>query len=93
MKGYEQFYTCLNEVLQLKLLQIFAIYRNTIAWLNFLKKILELRETHFFQIRNKLGMPASAWIKQLRTLYVQIQKSKSQFFSYSTVYHNELTRF
>ena len=32
MKRYEQFYTCLNEVLLLKLLQIVAIFRNTIAY-------------------------------------------------------------
>ena len=40
MKRYEQFYTCLNEVLQLKVLQILAVYRNTIAWLNFFIKII-----------------------------------------------------
>ena len=41
MKGYEQFYTCLNEVLQLKLLQIGAICSNAIAWINlFIKMIL-----------------------------------------------------
>ena len=34
MKRYEQFYTCLNEVLLHKLLQIVAMRRNTIAWVN-----------------------------------------------------------
>ena len=38
MKRYKQFYTCLNEVLLLKLLQVVAICRNTIAWLTSLKK-------------------------------------------------------
>ena len=32
MKRYEQIYTCLNEVLLLKLLQILAICRNTVQW-------------------------------------------------------------
>ena len=38
MKRYKQFYTWLNEVLLLKLLQIVAIFRNTIAWLTSLLK-------------------------------------------------------
>ena len=48
MKHFERFYTCLNEVLLLKLLQIGAICRNTIAWVNFFIKIIsQKRETHF----------------------------------------------
>ena len=56
MKLYKQFSTCLNKVLQLKLLQIVAICHNTIAWANFfIKMILHQRETLFFnkeQIKN-----------------------------------------
>ena len=40
MKRYEQFYTCLKEVLLPKFLQIIAICRNTIAWITFLIKII-----------------------------------------------------
>ena len=40
MQRYEQFHTCLNEVLALILLQIIAIYPNAIAWVNFFIKIL-----------------------------------------------------
>ena len=35
MKRYEEFYACLNKALQLKLRQIVAICRNTLAWINF----------------------------------------------------------
>ena len=38
MKRYEQFHTCLNEVLLLKLLQIIAICRDAITWVNFFIK-------------------------------------------------------
>ena len=40
MKRYKQFYTCLTELLQLKLLQIVAMCRNTIAWINFFIKMI-----------------------------------------------------
>ena len=41
MQRFEQFHTCLNEVLQLKLLQIVAICCNAIAWVNFFIKTIE----------------------------------------------------
>ena len=49
MKHNEQFYTCLNEVLLLKLLQIVAICHNTNAWVNFfVKKTFIVTRNSFF---------------------------------------------
>ena len=40
MKRYEQFYARLNEGLLLKLLQIVAKCRSTIAWVNFFIRMI-----------------------------------------------------
>ena len=40
MKRYEQFYTSSNGVLLLKLLQVVAMCRITIAWVNFFMKMI-----------------------------------------------------
>ena len=60
MKRYEQYYTCLNEVLLLKLLQIIATCRYTIAWINFFMKTnFIITQNSFFKSKPKnagLGM-------------------------------------